>query len=185
MMKVLKLFLLFAFLFYFSGCRKSSVQLQIFPIPNGDFENWNGFPVLLDWKTNSCPQCTTPLQMYVVQKTNDAYNGQSAALFICNGYNRSQAFNKFFVPLHPITLEGYIKSTISAGDTATIHIDLFSGSTLVDQGNWFETTSNSNYRKLIIPISQLSATADSAAIKITGGAKQNTALYIDKLVFTQ
>jgi hypothetical protein len=68
---------------------------------------------------------------------------------------------------------------ISIGDSATIRVDLYSGNNLVDTGNYFETSSTSNYKKIVIPISQLSNVADSALIRIVGGKKQNTDLYVD------
>jgi hypothetical protein len=80
-------------------------------------------------------------------------------------------------------LTGYIKSTISSGDTAIIHIDLFLGNNIVDNGNWYEISSTDSYKKIEIPISQNSSSADSALIKIVGGKKQNTELYIDNFVF--
>jgi hypothetical protein len=80
-------------------------------------------------------------------------------------------------------MTGYIKSTISSGDTAIIHVDLFSGSNIVDSGNWYETSSTAGYTKIKIPISQNSSSVDSALIRISGGKKQNTELYVDNFVF--
>ena len=75
-----------------------------------------------------------------------------------------------------------MKSNIASGDTATIHIDLFSGGNVVDNGNFYETSSNLSYRKIEIPISQTTANVDSAQILIVGGKKQNTGLFVDNLV---
>ena len=41
----------------FFGCTKTNNPQEIIPIPNGDFENWDAQPVLLNWQTNSCPLC--------------------------------------------------------------------------------------------------------------------------------
>ncbi|MFI5187218.1 MAG: hypothetical protein ACHQF0_10860 [Chitinophagales bacterium] len=85
--------------------------------------------------------------------------------------------------LHPTLLTGYIKSNMANGDTAIIHVDLFSGNNIVDSGNFYETSSTANYRKIEISISQTSTMADSALIKIVGGKRQNTELYVDNLTF--
>jgi len=170
------------FMLTLSGCKKNNVNQQEIPIPNGDFELWDNMPNLYSWQTNSCPACLPPFDTYIVKKVTDVANGQFAAKFIYNNVYASFASNKFPVSLHPSLLTGYIKSTIANGDTATIHIDLFSGNNIIDNGNFYETSSNANYRKIEIPISQTSLTADSALIMIVGGKKQNTELYVDNLV---
>lgn len=167
------------------SCNKSELSRQMIPVPNGDFEYWTSALVLMDWKSNSCPMCMTPIDMYVVQKITDAANGQYAAKLTFNAHNRSMVFNKFSVSAHPGALECYVKSVIESGDTAKVHIDLFSGHHIIDSGEWLETTSSGTYRKIIIPISQHSPSADSAYIKITGGGKANTNLYIDNMVFVK
>jgi hypothetical protein len=164
------------------GCKKETAIQQIIPIPNGDFELWDNMPNLYSWKTNSCPACLPPYETYIVQKVREASNGQFAARFIYNYVYRSYATNKFPVSIHPGVLTGYIKSNIASGDTAIIHVDLFSGNTIVDNGNFSETSSNKNYRKITIPISQYATNADSALIKIIGGNKQGTELFVDNLV---
>jgi hypothetical protein len=164
------------------SCKKDTASQEIIPIPNGDFELWNNMPTLLYWQTNSCPACVPPWETYIVQKVTDAFNGQFAAKFIYNNVSRSFANNKFSISLHPTNLTGYIKSAIASGDTALIHIDLFSGTTVVDYGNLYETSSTTNYKKIEIPISQNSTSADSALITIVGGKKQGTELYVDNFV---
>jgi hypothetical protein len=181
-MRTLKLFLSFLFLMAFLSCKKGTLNPQIIPIPNGDFENWNNV-VLLNWQTNSCASCTPPWETYIVQKVTDANSGQFAAKFIYNEVYQSWAYDKFSISIHPSLLTGYVKADIAAGDTAVIHIDLFSGSNIVDSGNWYQTSSNANYKKVEIQISQTSSAVDSASIKIVGGRKQGTEFNIDDLVF--
>ncbi len=187
-MKTLKM--LFTWLLLVStviSCNKEnnndSNNQQIIPIPNGDFEFWDNMPNLNTWQTNSCPACAPPYETYIVKKVTDATSGQFAAKFIFNNVYKSYANNKFQISLHPSLLTGYLKSNITSGDTATIHIDFFSGSSIVDSGNLFETTTTTNYRKIEIPISQNNQIIDSALIKIIGGRKVNTEIYIDNLVF--
>lgn len=132
--------------------------------------------------TNSCPACDPPFETYIVQKVTDAYSGLFAAKLIYNNVYSSYATNRFSISLHPSGLSVYLKSTIAIGDTAVIHIDLFSGNKIVDNGNWYEISSTDGYKKIEIPISQKSSSADSALIRIVGGKKQNTELYVDNFV---
>ena len=145
---MLKLFLSFIFLLTFLSCKKSNSNSQIIHIPNGDFENWDNMPNLLFWQTNSCPACVPPYETYIIKKVTDAYSGQFAAKFIYNNVYQSWAINKFPISIHPNLLTGYVKANITTGDTAIIHIDLFSGANIVDIGNWYETSSIAKYKKL-------------------------------------
>jgi len=182
-MKALTIFITVLFTLPFFGCKKNIADQQIIPIPNGDFELWDDVPNLLSWETNSCPACVPPYETYIVQKVTDVSKGRFAAKFIFNNVYNSFANNKFSIPLHPTLLTGYIKSNIANGDTAIIHVDLFSRNNIVDNGNFYETSSHVNYRKIEIQISQFSSAVDSALIRIVGGKKQDTELYIDNLVF--
>jgi hypothetical protein len=164
------------------SCIKETASLQVIPVPNGDFELWDNLPSLLYWQTNSCPSCDPPFETYIVQKVTDAYSGLFAAKLIYNNVYSSYANNRFSISLHPTSLSVYLKSTIAIGDTAVIHIDLFSGNKIVDNGNWYEISSTDSYKKIEIPISQKSLSADSALIRIVGGKKQNTELYVDNFV---
>lgn len=181
-MKADNLFISLLITFVLLSCKKETASQQIIPIPNGDFELWDNLPSLLYWQTNSCPACDPPFETYIVQKVTDAYSGQFAARFIYNNVYSSSANNKFSISSHPTYLTVYIKSKITSGDTVIIHMDLLSGNTVVDTGNWSGTATALNYEKIEIPISQNSTSADSAIIRITGGKKQNTELYVDNIV---
>lgn len=182
-MKMLKLFLLLILLLTLFSCKKSISSQDNINIPNGDFELWDNMPNLISWQTNSCPACVPPWETYIVQKVTDASHGQFAAKFIYNNVYSSFAKNKFAISLHPSILNAYVKSNITHGDTATIHIDLFLRNNIVDSGNWYETTTTVIYKKLEIPISQTNSNVDSALITIVGGKKQNTEFWVDNLVF--
>jgi hypothetical protein len=185
-MKIIKLSALTILLVSQISCKKTNATTeQLIPIPNGNFELWSSEPVLNIWKTNSCPLCVPAYNTYIVEKDNEFQNGQFAAKFIFNNVYKSRAENKFQISEHPSLLRGFIKSTITLGDTAQIHIDLFSGNTIVDSGNLFETTTNNVYRQIEIPISQNATNIDSASIKISGGKIQNTTLLIDNIVFVK
>ena len=182
-MKVIALSVIILFMLTFLSCKKESANQQTILIPNGDFEQWDNNQDLLIWQTNSCSACVPPFETYIVQQVTDAEHGQFAAKFVYNGVYSSSASNKFAISLHPSSLTGYIKSTIASGDTAMIHVDLFSGNNIVDEGNFYETSSNASYRKINISISQTTTNIDSALIKIVGGNKQNTELTVDNFVF--
>ncbi len=183
MIKELKAFIPILTVLCFFSCRKNTSDQQTISIPNGDFELWDNMPNLYNWQTNSCPACVPPYETYIVQKVTDAAHGNYAAKFIYNNIYRSYAMNKFSIPVHPDSLIGYIKSNIASDDTSEIHIDLFSGNNIVDGGSYYETSSTVNYKKIEIPISQNSSVTDSASIKIVGGKKETTDLYVDNLVF--
>ena len=181
--KEAKFLILILFVLTFLSCKKDSTNQQTISIPNGDFELWDNTSNLYNWQTNSCPVCVPPFETYIIQKVTDASHGQYAAKFIYNNVYRSLAFNKFAISLHPTLLTGFIKSNIENGDTATIHIDLFFENNIVDTGNFYETSSNLSYKKIEIPISQISDSADSALIKIVGGKKNKSELFVDNLIF--
>ena len=178
-MKTVNLFISILMTLSLCCCNKETASLKEIPVPNGDFELWDNSNSLLYWQTNSCPACDPPFETYIVQKVTEAYSGLFAAKFIYNNVYSSFANNKFSISSHPTRLTVYIKSYITVGDTVIIHIDLFSGNHIVDNGNWYGTSSAINYEKVEIPISQNSASADSALIRIVGGKKQNTELYVD------
>lgn len=180
-MNNLKLVILCLLLVMASGCKKYPNNANGQKIPNGDFEQWNSWPVLINWHTNSCPLCMGPYKQYVVVKDSLAYHGKYAAKFIFNGIYKSWAQNKFAISKHPGFLTGYINSKVTAGDTAKISIDIYYKKQIVDSGKLYVTSSITNYKQFEIPITNNSLKADSAEINITGGGKLNTELTIDYL----
>lgn len=179
---MLKLFFTVVILLALFSCKKTVSNQENLTIPNGDFEQWDVNQNLNIWQTNSCPLCVPPWQTYIVQKTTDAVHGQFAADFIYNNYYATFATNKFAISSHPLSLTTYIKSNIINGDTATLHVVLFSNNNVVDNGNWYETTTM-DYRKLEIPITQTNPKIDSAEIIIIGGNKVGTIFFVDNLEF--
>jgi hypothetical protein len=155
------------------SCKKDKVMHQDIPIPNGDFESWGDFNRLQNWITHYCPLCMTAINTYTVQKDSNVYHGKYAAKFIYNGAYPASAENKFQVSTHPVSLTGYVKSTLYGTDTVSIKIRLFKNTTAVDSGQWFGTSSIGNYTKIVIPITQTSMRVDSGDIMIRGGHKGN------------
>ena len=181
---MLKLFFATVMVLTLFSCKKTVLNQENLTIPNGDFEQWDVNQNLNIWETNSCPLCVPAWQTYIVQQTADAAHGQFAAEFIYNNYYTTFATNKFRISSHPLSLTAYIKSNIIDGDSATLHVALFSGNNLVDDGNWYETTTTVDYRKLEIPITQTTPKVDSAEILIIGGNKVGTTFFVDNLEFT-
>ena len=165
----------------FLGCTKTNNPQEIIPVPNGDFENWDAQPTLLNWQTNSCPLCVQAIERNIVVKDPNASNGLFAAKFIYNNAFTAWAINNFSIPKHPSTLSGYVKSSITSIDTIRITITLYKNMVPVDSGSWVGTSSIANYTKIDIPISQNSSDADSALIRIEGGQKLGTEFWVDNL----
>ncbi len=184
-MRIGKIQVLIFFTFSCIACNKSASSTQIIPIPNGDFENWDNSPYLLSWQTNSCPLCVPPYETYIVKKSTEAENGYFAAKFIYNNVYSSYAFIKFPVSTKPDLLSGYIKSSVTVGDSVQIQIDVFSNNKIIDSGNWSETTTSTNYKKIEIPLLQTSSVADSVSIRIIGGQKLKTELFIDNFILSK
>ena len=147
-----------------------ATECSVSQIPNKDFENWTWEPLLVDWKTNSCPLCDPPWETYIVQKDSIAiYNGNYAAKFVYNNIHPAFATTRFPLSTHPFSLTAYIKNQLFGIDTTYIGIKLLKNSMVIDSGEWIDTASISYYTQLIIPISQKSAQIDSAEITIVFG----------------
>ena len=177
----MKLMIFVSFIILLFGCSKTDSPQEIILIPNGDFENWDNTPSLLNWQTNSCPLCVPPIDTYVVKQDANAYNGQFDAKFIYNNVYAAWATNKFSIPKHPSLLTGYVKCNLTGMDTIRINISLYKNMILVDSGNWIGNSSIANYTQLNIPITQNKPDADSALIRIEGGKKTGTVLWVDNL----
>lgn len=181
-MKTSRLIVVFLMIWALFSCKKTNQNFQFITIPNGNFENWAN-QSLPGWQTNSCPSCVPPFETYVVQKTTDAFNGEFAAKFIYNLVYKSWAYNKFMINSEPSMLTGYIKSNIASGDSVMIQVELYLGISKMDSVNWYGTSSIANYKKIEIPLSPSSSMPDSASIRIVGGGKEKTELYVDDLEF--
>ncbi|MGZ3752255.1 MAG: hypothetical protein ACXVB0_05625 [Mucilaginibacter sp.] len=186
-MKAIKIFISFIVVGFIMSCKTESSQ-PIIPIPNGDFESWAYGNLPVQWKTNSCPGCYPAFDTYVVKKDSaNVYSGKYAAKFIYNTVYPARAENKFYVPDHPVSLTGYVKTAIHGTDTVIIKIQLFKNNVAVDSGLWAGTSSIGYYHKILVPITQTTAQVDSAKIVIVGGHSKvvypdtGTILWVDGL----
>ena len=196
--KVFSPFLLIFFLIGSLTCKKDPSIEDAINIPNGDFENWNWEPLPENWKTNSCPLCTTPWEMYVAQKDSEVvFHGKYSMKLIYNltlpipiyRWSPTWIKNKFAISKHPSNLHGYVKCNIHGIDTVYIGIMLLNKGIVVDSGQWNSTLSISNWTLVNIPISSSSSAVDSALITIIGGKfkdsttslTNSTAFWVDNL----
>jgi hypothetical protein len=184
MMKTALFFVFCVLIIGLQSCIKDK-SLPQSNLPNGDFEGWSANDDLQTWKTNSCAECTPAYNSYIVQKTSEAYHGQYAVKLLYNGVFPSEASNVFPVSAHPHELIGYAKCTLSENDTVSIKVQVFSHNSLVDSGQWINTTAIQQYKKFVIPITQSSADGDSVLITIRGGnklgANSGSVLWVDYL----
>ncbi|HJP63706.1 MAG TPA: hypothetical protein VJ844_09705 [Mucilaginibacter sp.] len=169
-MKAAAFSIICALIIFLQSCIKNT-SLPKSNLPNGDFEGWTTSDRLEQWKTNSCPECFSAINQYVVQKTTEAYHGLYAAKLLYNGVYRAEAYNTFAVTTHPQALNGYVKCTLSTGDTVFIKVQVFSQNRVVDSGLWTGTVSIPDYQHITVPVTQSSASADSVMVAIRGGNK--------------
>lgn len=166
---------------FITSCNYDSVTSVNENIPNGDFENWGATLRLLNWKTNSCPECVPSYETYIVQReSNSVYHGHYAALFVYNNVYPAWAENKFPIGFHPFNLTGYVRCNNAGSDSVYIKVKLFRNLAVVDSGQWIGTASIPNYDLITIPITQNATKVDSALIRIQGGHR-NTSFWVDYL----
>jgi hypothetical protein len=188
-MKTINAILLLCIATFAISCSKDeeipnpSQPQQNIPVANGGFENWtNNLPD--NWTTNSCPPCMAPYETYIVRQDTVAYQGQFAAKFIYNNTYAAWAQNGFAVTTHPQYLSAYVKCNLVTTDSVLIRVKVFNNNVEVDSGEWYGTTSISNYTQLNVPISQNATQADSVNIYIEGGHRgsltwTNTEFWVD------
>jgi hypothetical protein len=174
------------YLIFIVSCNYDSVPSVNENIPNGDFENWDAALRLLNWKTNSCPECVQSHETYIVQReSNYVYHGRYAALFIYNYANPAWAENKFSISFHPLSLVGYVRCNNVGSDSVYIKIKLYRNLAVVDSGSWIGTSSIPNYELVTIPITQNATKVDAALIRIQGGNRNSlantTSFWVDDL----
>jgi len=154
------------------GCRKINTPPTVINhkmIPNYDFENWppGGLIWFLPgWTTNN----TTAISSTEVDPDSlNVYHGHYAAKLLNDYTYPALAETKFPITVHPLSLRAYVKCDLAPSDTVSIGIKLFYKGRETDSGVWYGTKSIDNYKQINIPISQISALADSALIEIRGG----------------
>lgn len=147
-------------------------------IPNSGFENWSWIGSWYEnpdnWNTNNFQIMT-----YVVKDTN-AYQGNFALQVNKAGYARS----KFQFTQHPSSISVYVKNSFSTIDTVKIEAFVYSGSTIVDMGNWINTTPIPNWTLISIPISVSFSSIDTLEIIITGGNQTGTSISVDEFSYS-
>jgi len=113
-------------------------------------------------------------------KDTNAYQGNFALQVNKAGYARS----KFPFTQHPSNISAYVKNTFSTVDTVKIQIYVYSGSNIVDMGDWINTTPIPNWTLISIPISVSFSAVDTLEIIITAGNQTGTSISVDELSYS-
>jgi hypothetical protein len=166
-MKTFKALFFLGIILAIYSCKKDNLPPS--GIPNGDFENWNSYNQLEDWKTTYNPFSMSQINSYVVQKTTDAYHGKYAVQLIYSGALIAEANTKFAVSSHPSNLTAFVKCKLNFRDTVSLKARVFYRGAIVDSGQWLGATPITAYQQINIPISKHSAQADSVMVSLRGG----------------
>ncbi len=159
----------------------STCAVTLAQIPNNDFELWNNMGLggenPNDWYTSNGD--LVPSNVFKDSITE--YSGNYSVLLTnVIGIPGSIGIN-FPITNHPFQLKGYFKSDFLTPDSALIKITLFNNTQAVDSGEYFITTSLSNWTNIAITISNTTATVNSATINITACNQQQNKCWVDLL----
>lgn len=171
----------------FTAC--TSVLVAQNPIPNYNFETWNGTS-LPGWYALSVAGCT---------KSTQPHTGSFAlkmapwgsSLYGANAYTPAtgQGFN--LNGLNPTSLTGYYMANFVNGDQMAVSITVYSGGSSTGSGYALINTSASSYTQFTVGVYNSSSTADSARIQFiqytsaygVSGLNAATSVTIDDLQF--
>jgi len=155
-------------------------------IPNAGFENWTQ-----DIWSNMNPDGW--------EHSNEDFQGAKIVMdFGVQGNWSLHAINFWWIgargwakcrfpsAIHPAALAAYVKTDFDSIDTVNITVYVFMNGAIVDSGLWIGTTASPlpGWTFISIPITQLSASADSVEIQLNGGLLPGTSLHVDALAFT-
>ncbi len=172
-------------LLFLSGVLASTACAQA-PIPNGDFENWNGnTPV--GWYTSNAGPLT------VISMTSDAHAGSGALkgsasslapLPIAAGTG-STTNPKVPYTDHPGIFEGFYKMATTSGDSLHVLALFFKQGTGIGAANFTTSTPVSNYTQFSVPIHWTTADSpDSMSVALLiSSPHAGTTFYLDDLSF--
>lgn len=150
------------------------------PIPNPGMEDWT--PVggthenPLGWMTNN----TAQYNQHIVKNT-DSYSGTYAMQVNQDGFASSRFIYRHFPGF---TLQFYVKSSIAAGDTATIELLGYTGGTASYQAVWHCTSTLVNWTVANIQLGNeeiVMYALDSIEIRVRGGRMNGTSLLVDQI----
>ena len=146
-------------------------------IPNNDFETWVSSPwsdeQLQDWTS-----LYSELLPSMIVKDADAYSG-NFSMHMYNGVFDSYAYTSFSLQEKPVSLRGYVKGSVEAGDSIYIRVVLYEQSLPVDSGRWVGYNGFDAFTQVSVSISQNSPNADSALVYVSGGTHENTEIKVD------
>jgi len=152
-------------------------------IPNPGFEHWFVTPMFAfpaGWMTNNGDFVASTVNPDV-----DSYSGTYAMQLINAGTYAAQAWAGFPVQHHPISLDGYMKNNLQAGDSGVFTVWLFFQQQLVDSGQMIVYSSAIHtYQPFSIPVSQNAPVVDSCVINLFGGQTNMSVILLDDLSFS-
>ncbi len=150
-------------------------------IPNNDFELWNNMGLggenPNDWYTSNGDLVPSN----VFKDSINVYSGNYSTLITNIIGIQGSIGSNFPIPNHPFQLKGYFKSDFQTPDSALIKITLFNNSLAVDSGEYFISTSISNWTIIAVTISNTTSIVNSATINITACNHQGNKFWVDLL----
>lgn len=150
-------------------------------IPNNGFENWTLMPMWYEdpqsWMSNNAY-----LVIPVIKDTN-AYSGNySLRINYTWALAKGTATTKYAALSHPTILSLMVKADIDGADTVKVEVNIYNTGSIVDNGEWINTSDINSWTLINIPVSTTSAICDSVEIIITGGWNIGTNINVDNFV---
>lgn len=167
------------FILFFIGVFLVAGRIASQTVPNAGFESWHNvggwYDNPDDWNTNN----NSILAQSVLRDSN-AYKGV-LAMKVANLVNfTGHAYIKFPLNMHPYSINVYVRSNISASDSAVIYVRAYFSGSRVDSGAWYSSVSVKNWTAVNIPLYNKSLAIDSLAIDVKAGNKSGTWISVDE-----
>jgi hypothetical protein len=172
-----------AFALLFACGQSASIASAQAPIPNGDFEIWNG-NTPMGWQTNNFGT-TTP-----ITKTTDAHGGLAALRADVTKAGPVStapiAVTAFVYTDRPVVFSGYYMFATFSNDTLQIGIRFVKHGLTLTQTSFKTTTPQETYTQFSVPITWPTSEApDTAKIVMTitgvGGVHSGSTFFVDDL----
>lgn len=177
----IKIFVMYRkiFILFFIGVFLVAGRITSQTVPNAGFESWHNvggwYDNPDDWNTNN----NSILAQSVLRDSN-AYKGV-LAMKVANLVNLTgHAYIMFPLNKHPYSINVYVRSNISASDSAVIYVRAYFSGNKVDSGAWYSSVSVKNWTAVNIPLYNKSLAIDSLAIDVKAGNKSGTWISVDE-----
>lgn len=158
------------FLLFVTAALTTTVKGQL--VPNAGFENWHNvggwFDNPDDWTTNN-----TQLLGDFVERDSMPYQGDWGMKIKPHDTVPGLAYITFPLIAHPVSVQVFVKSQVTSGDTNLINVIVYSNDSVRDVGNWINVNAIPNWIPVNIPITQSTPEIDSLEIIIRSGRGQS------------